>query len=176
MPLKSTEQTYGSVARALHWGIALLIVLQIVTGYGAGEIMSKDLAFGVHKPTGMVILVLIVARLAWMVLDATRPGDAELAWEKWPSRLVKWGMLALSLALPISGWLMSSAADKPISLYGLYTFPSLTAPDKSFAHDMGELHETLGTLIALALAAHVAGALRHHYLLKDRILDRMLGR
>ena len=76
MSLNSTDQSYGSVARALHWSIAILIVLQIASGFSAGVLLPKAVAFGFHKPTGLVVLVLTVARLAWMLVDSARPGDA----------------------------------------------------------------------------------------------------
>lgn len=174
--IKSTEQTYGLVARALHWSIAVLIILMIASGYAAGEVLPKAVVIPLHKSTGIIVLGLSIIRLAWWAMDCVRPGDAELTWEKWPSRLAKWALAGLALAVPVSGWLMSSAADKAITLYGLATVPMLLAPDKELAHTLGEVHETLGSIIAIILAVHVVGALRHHYVLKDQILSRMLGR
>lgn len=174
--IKSTENTYGMVARALHWSIAILIVLMIASGYAAGEVLPKAVLIPLHKSTGIIVLGLSIARLAWWAMDCVRPGDADLTWEKWPSRLAKWALAGLGLALPVSGWLMSSAADKAVTLYGLVAVPMLLAPDKELAHALGEVHETLGSIIAIILAAHVAGALRHRYILKDHIFSRMWGR
>ena len=89
--------------------------------------------------------------------------------------LGKWALAALSVGVPLSGWLMSSAADKPIFFYGLFQVPMLVAPDKALGHLFKESHELLGLTTALLVALHVAGAIRYHFIVKDRVLLRMLG-
>jgi cytochrome b561 len=173
MSLKSDDERYGAVATALHWSIALLILCLLASGY-LSDVLPKPTAIQLHKATGIVVLGLTALRVLWWIADPRRPGDAGLTWEKWPSRLVKWALIGLGLALPMSGWLMSSAADKPITLYGLMQIPLLVAPDKGLAHQFREIHETLALGLSLLLAMHVGGALRHHILLKDGILLRMM--
>jgi cytochrome b561 len=178
MALKSDDTHYGALARALHWSIAALILGMIATGYIADELPKAAATpiIHLHKATGLLVLGLAVLRLLWWGADARRPGDDQLTWEKWPSRLAKWSLAGLGLALPVSGWLMSSAADKPFSLYGLFEVPLLLGPDKLLAGLFRETHETLATGLILILGAHVAGALRHHFLLRDGVLGRMWGR
>lgn len=171
MAIKSDSAAYGLLTRALHWSIAAFIICLIASGWLADDFKP---IIPIHKATGILVLVLSITRLAWWLLDGPRPGDDDLHWEKWPSRLAKWSLAALGLIMPLSGWLMSSAADKPISFYGLFTVPPLLSPDKDLAHLFKESHETLGTVIALILAAHVLGALRHHFITKDNVLIRML--
>lgn len=173
MSVKSDDARYGLVASALHWSIATLILCLIASGY-LGDVLPKPAAIQLHKATGLMVLGLTVLRGLWWAADARRPGDDSLSWEKWPSRLTKWALLGLGLALPMSGWLMSSAADKPISLYGLVQVPLLIAPDKALAGMFRQGHETLALGIALLVGLHAAGALRHHILLKDTVLTRML--
>ena len=178
MSVKSSAHNYGLIARLLHWSVAVLIITMVAMGYLIGELPKPNaiVVIHIHKATGILTLVLASARLAWWAADAVRPGDAELTWEKWPSRLVKWGLAAFSVIMPVTGWLMSSAADKPISFFDLFQVPLLIAPDKELAHLFKETHDTLGLIIAVVIAVHVAGALRHHFILKDRVLARMLGR
>ena len=94
--------------------------------------------------------------------------------EKYLARLVKWALAAVGIIMPLSGWLMSSAADKPIMFFGLFQVPPLLAPDKPLAHLFKESHETIAIVLVVLLGLHVAGALRHHFLVKDNVLTRML--
>jgi len=171
MSLKSDSLSFGGLARCLHWAVALLIVVLIVSGELADDV---KVVIPPHKAIGVLVFFLASSRLVWWLLDLTRPGDDELGWEKWPSRLVKWGLAALSVAMPLSGWLMSSAAQKPIVFFGLFQVPFLIDGNKELAHLFKESHEALASVLIVLLAAHVAGALRHHFLLKDNVLTRML--
>jgi len=171
MAIKSDAKAYGLIARALHWSIAILILGMIATGYLADDVKA---VIPLHKATGILVLTLSGLRLLWWLLDSTRPGDDELHWEKWPARLAKWSLATLGLVMPLSGWLMSSAADKPISFFGVFTVPSLLAADKELAGLFKEAHETLALALCLVLAAHVLGALRHQFWIRDGVLGRML--
>jgi len=171
MSLKSDSVTYGLGARALHWAIALFILCLIASGYLADDLKG---IIPTHKAVGILVLVLASLRLLWWLLDAKRPGDDEMGPEKYLARLVKWALAAVGLVMPLSGWLMSSAADKPIMFFGLFQVPPLLAPDKELAHLFKESHETIASVLVILLALHVAGALRHHFLVKDNVLTRML--
>jgi len=178
MSVKSTDQAYGLAARALHWSIALLIIAQFAIAWYADGLPKPERIemIRLHKSVGMIVLMLGAIRLLWWALDSVRPGDGDLTWEKWPSRLVKWSLAFLAAGMPLSGWLMSSADKYPVSLFGLVTFPPLLEPDKELGHLLKAVHENLGVVILILVALHVGGALRHHFILKDRILLRMVGR
>ncbi len=175
MSLKSNSDIYGPVARALHWSIALLFLCLLFSGFLSDD-LPKPTTIMLHKATGILVFGLGVLRLLWWAADTNRPDDSDLSWEKWPARLTKWTLAALSVVMPLSGWLMSSASDKPIFFYGLFQVPMLVAPDKALGHLFKESHETLGLIVVALLALHVAGAVRHHFITKDRVLLRMLGR
>jgi cytochrome b561 len=76
------------------------------------------------------------------------------------------------LLMPLAGWLALSAAGKPIPFFGL-ELPALMAPNKTFAHDIKELHEAVGAAGYWLIGIHVAAALGHHYVLKDGLMSRM---
>ena len=88
--------------------------------------------------------------------------------------MVKLGLAAFSVLLPVTGWLMSSAADKPISLFGLATVPPLIEPDKGLAHLFKALHAGAGNGLLLLLAVHIAAALYHHFMREDDVLRRIM--
>jgi len=173
MSLKSDDERYGAVAQALHWSIAFLLLLMVLSGYLSGT-LPKATIVPLHKATGILVLGLTVIRLLWWGLDPNRPGDEMLGWEKIPARLVKWALLFLGLALPLSGWMMSSAAGRPISFYGISDVPLLIGPDRALAGTFYGLHGILALILVAAAALHVAGALRHGIILKDGVLLRMM--
>jgi len=171
MTFKSDGEVYGKGTRALHWLTAIIIIALIGCGY-----LLDDLKFltPTHKAIGILALTLGLLRLVWWLFDGPRPGLEGKAYEVLLAKAVKLGLLLVGLAMPLSGWLMSSAADKPISFFGLFTVPPLVAPDKEMAHFFKGWHENIAVLLILLLALHVVGALRHHFLLKDNVLRRML--
>lgn len=175
MSLKSDGETYGLATRNIHWLIAVIILCLIASGY-LHEIL-KDIVTVIptHKAAGILVLALGLARLLWWPFDGPRPDLKDSnAFELWLSTLVKWALAAVGILMPLSGWLMSSAADKPISFFGLFPVPLLISPDKEMAHFFMECHGTIAILLVVLLVLHVAGALRHHFLLKDDVLIRML--
>jgi cytochrome b561 len=174
----SNANTWGSVAKFLHWTIAILVIGMLV----GGEVMSdmkmspdKFKIYALHKSTGITILTLMLLRFAWRGFDP-RPKDV-------PGMSPTVAFLAHSvhkllylalIAMPISGWVYNSASNFPLQWFGLFQLPAIVAPDPSlmeFAHDV---HETLAWLIILLLAAHIAGALKHHFIDRDDTLRRML--
>jgi cytochrome b561 len=76
--------------------------------------------------------------------------------------------------LPITGWLMSSAAGIPVMFFGLFTLPDLVYRNDSLMQRLIEIHKWLGYSLLLFIFIHVGAALRHHFLFKDDTLRRML--
>lgn len=174
MSLKSDDERYGAVAQALHWSIAFLMLLLVLSGY-LFDFLPRATVMPLHKATGLLVLGLTVIRLLWWwAADSRRPGDEMLGWEKIPARLVKWALLFLGLALPLSGWAMSSAAGRPTSFYGIVDVPFLIGPDRALAGTFHGLHGMLAMALVVVAALHVAGALRHGIILKDGVLLRMM--
>lgn len=174
MSIKSDNLYYGLVTRTLHWSIATLILILLFSGF-LSEDLPRPVTMQMHKAIGILVLGLSALRVLWWMADTTRPGDQSLTWEKWPSRLTKWILLALTLAMPLSGWLMSSAAGRPFTFFGLADVPLILAQDKAVASLFKEMHETLALVVVGLLALHILGALRHHILIKDDVLRRMLS-
>jgi cytochrome b561 len=77
------------------------------------------------------------------------------------------------IGMPLAGWVVLSAAGKPIPFFGL-ELPALVGQDKALASQVVELHETVGTLGYWLIGLHALAALAHHYLWKDNTLRRML--
>lgn len=176
MSMRNTEQHWGWPSKLLHWLTALLILIQIPLGYYADDLQRSPLKlelFGWHKSLGMVILMLAIMRLLWRMAGSipTLPDATVLQ-----QRLAGLGhslLYGLMLALPLSGWVMSSAANRPINLFWLIEVPAITGPNKALKDIAEEVHEVSVTLLLVVLAVHIGAALWHHFKLRDSVLKRM---
>lgn len=180
MQMLDSDKRFGLVTIVNHWLAALLIIGMLGLGLYMADLPKgewKGQLFGIHKSFGILVLLLGAARIGWR-LGNTWPEPLGVArpWQLKAARLLHLLLLAMMLALPLSGWALSSAGDHPVSFFGLFTLPPLLMVDDALAELMSEVHETLAwTLIAL-LVLHAGAALRHHFLVHDATLKRMLGR
>jgi cytochrome b561 len=178
MTFRNTQRSWGTLSKALHWLIVLLILNQWVIAARADSLplgAAKLSALGWHKSFGMTILALAIIRLVWRWLNPvpTLDGFAK-GWERGLAHLSHLLLYGLILAIPLSGWLMSSARNFPVSWFGLFQFPDLVSPDKSLYERMHGLHETLFAVLVVVALLHVAGALKHHFIDRNELLKRML--
>lgn len=177
MGLRNTPERYGSVAQALHWVVVLLLIGQVAVGKIAHEMpdgFDKLVLLARHKSVGITILGLAVLRLAWRLVDRPPAPPPMPRWQLLAARASHAALYVLLFAMPLSGWLMSSASNYPVSWFGFAQLPDLVAPDRDLKHLLEEVHESLANaLIAIALL-HVAAALKHHFVDRDGLLWRML--
>ena len=95
-------------------------------------------------------------------------------WQRVAAHLSHYGLYALLFAMPLTGWLMSSAHNYPVSWFGLVQLPDLVAPDRDLSHDLEDVHETLSNVLLGLAALHVLAALKHQFIDRDGLLLRML--
>lgn len=176
--LKNTETTYGSVAKFFHWLIFLLVAGLLAAGFimtGMENSPDKFKIYGLHKSFGIAVLALMALRFGWKLVNVSPALPPHMrAIEKLAARAAHWLLYALLIAMPFSGWMMSSAAGFPVSVFGLFTLPDLVAPDKTLAGNLKELHELLAFAILCVVMLHALAALLHHFYHKDDVLRRML--
>lgn len=167
---------YSRGAIAFHWVTAALVLFNLWLGLFHDSLPREWKVMPVHKSVGVTILVLTLGRIAWRLTHKPpRLPDLMPAWEKIAARASHYILYALLLILPLTGWLLSSNPEKPrpIEWFFLFKLPVLPAtPD--IARAAHETHEILGVTMAVLVVIHVAAALRHHFLLRDRVLARML--
>lgn len=177
MPACNSAVRYGLVAQGLHWIIAGLLVVQVTLGKIADDLplgLDKLALMARHKSIGITILALAVIRLAWRLIDRPPPPPPMPRWQHAASRLTHAAFYVLLFAMPVSGWLMSSASNYPVSWFGLLQLPDFVRPDEGLEHLLEDVHETLAkALIALAIL-HVVAALKHQFVDRDGLLMRML--
>ena len=181
MRLVNTDQRYGAAAVTLHWLLALLITTLVVMGLymvrlpDVGFNSVKIILTLTHKEIGVVVLALVALRLTWRELNRL-PLLAETLpeWQKVTAIFVHLAFYALMVALPITGWLMSSAAGIPVSIVGLFTLPDLLQHDELLFGRLRLIHDWLGYSMGALICLHAGAALRHHFLLRDETLRKML--
>lgn len=180
---ETSAARYAKGSVILHWLIALLIALNYVAAW-VSEDMPKEQAaqiMGNHKAFGITILVLTVVRIIWRLTHPAPPLSESLkAWEAKLAKAAHGLLYLLMLAIPASGWAMSSAwtGGEAINIFGLFGWPGLPfEQSKELAHTLGEGHEVMATAMLVLMAIHVIGALKHQFVDKDRnALARMTMR
>ena len=166
---------YSRGAIAFHWVIAVLVLFNLFVGLFHESLLEGVRVMPAHKATGIAILGLTLGRMVWRL--AHKPPhlpDAMPGWEKAIAKAVHFILYALLLILPLTGWLLSSNPERPrpIDWFGLFQIPVLPATP-GIAGTAHEAHELLGYLMAALVVIHIAAALRHHFVLRDRVLARM---
>lgn len=176
--LRNTAIRYGWLSKFFHWTIVVLIILQYVIISRAESLpLGKDKfeAYKYHKSFGITILALAALRLLWRWINTVPALPNTLKpYERALAHITHWGLYILIFALPITGWLMSSASNFPVSYFGWFTLPNLVGPDKAFSGQMEDLHGLLFNILVAIAVLHILAALKHHFWLKDDVLRRML--
>ncbi|TAK96600.1 MAG: cytochrome b [Aquabacterium sp.] len=176
-----TIQRYGTVAIVLHWVLAIAILTAFVVGVTVDDLPlspSKIKLINWHKWAGVGILFLSVLRLVWRITHRppTLPSSIEQAMPGW-QRVAYHGvhhlMYLLFFAVPLLGWAYSSAKGYPIVWFGVLPLPDLVAPNKELAEVLIEAHGAAAFGLIGLVGLHVAAALKHQFIDKDGLLDRM---
>ena len=176
--LRNTPSSYGSVAKLLHWSIVVLIITQLVLGISADDLpngLRKLELLAWHKSFGMLILMLALLRLAWRYANPRPVPPADMPrWQRLAAVGTHRLLYALILLQPLTGWLMSSYKNYPVSFFGLFQWPDLVAPDAGMHELFEEVHEWLARLLVTVAIIHASAALYHHFGRRDDVLRRML--
>ena len=178
MNLKNSTLRYGSFSIGIHW----LMLLLFVAVYGTIELRElfekgsdpREALKTWHFMLGMLVFVLVWLRLAARLSGPTPTIIPELPkLQQLSASLLHMALYLLMIGMPLTGWLMLSAAGKPIPFFGL-ELPALIGENKALAKQIKEVHEFVGTTGYYLIGLHAAAALYHHYLRHDNSLTRML--
>jgi len=180
--LANTLTRYGSVARTLHWTIALLVLLDIVLGVvgkniprNAETVDFLKILYSTHKTIGVVVLALAIVRVLW-TLSQPRPvalhPDRKL--ETFAAETAHWVLYVAIFMLPLSGWVMHSAEVGYAPIWWPFgqNLPFIEKSETT-AELAASVHWAAGVVLALTLAAHISGALKHAWFDRDGTLARM---
>jgi cytochrome b561 len=176
--LGNDEARYGIVAQALHWLIAALIIVMFGLGWYMSDLplgQRKFELYQLHKSLGITILVLATVRLIWRLFNPAPPLPPTLApWERTAARANHALLYTMLFVQPIVGFLQSNAANFPVVWWGTVRLPAALGTNEALAETLVEVHGWGSRVILVLVLLHVGAALRHHFILKDDVLRRML--
>ncbi len=169
--LFNTTRHYGLITKGLHWGIALCLAWMFASGWG---LLPKGVPH-IHKALGITVLMLVAFRVVWRIMAKVPvPVPSLKPYEYKAAHVVHISLYGFMLAMPITGWLMTSAYGKAVSFFGIWNVPVLMAKNKPVASLMNDLHEIGAVVFIMVIGVHIAAALYHHVIRKDEVLLRML--
>jgi cytochrome b561 len=176
-PLNATSR-YTRTAIGLHWLVAVLILGSFAVGlYMVGLKVSpfKLRLFSYHKWIGVTVFLLALARIVWRWRHRAPALPAAMRpWERIVAHATHMLLYVLLLAVPLTGWLMSSAHGFPVVYFGVIPLPDLVGKNKELAEALETVHYVLNKSLLILVLLHAAAAIKHHYYDHDDVLARML--
>lgn len=184
--IRNNSIRFGLVAVTLHWLIAALFLAMVVIGLTMTNLALADPwtfpLYQLHKSIGVTIFALVALRLAWRLSGHAPPLPASLGpWERRAACVTHYGLYAALLVMPLTGWITVSASPYgiPTVLYGYVRLPHIGFVVASSHKAMIEqaaswTHWGLAWTAMALIALHIAAALKHHFILRDDVLARML--
>ena len=169
---------YTLTARVFHWVMATLVLftlpLGVVIAHDWGGPLQDQL-YDLHRSIGALIIPVVLARLVYRWLHPPSPLAADIpAIQQLAAHTTHWALYALLIVQPFLGWIGTSAYRAPIIVFGLFELPPIWPEDRGFSDLVLYVHDLIALTIACLLSAHIAAALYHHFVRKDRVLMRMI--
>ena len=168
---------YDNVAVALHWATALLVVTQFTLAV-SWDYFPKATRQGMeslHISVGVLLTAVIVARVAWRLMPGHQVGSLNIGWVRRASKGVHYLLYSLLVAQAALGFAFRWAEGHAVGFFGLFAIPGPYGElSRPIRHQLHTLHEYGGWAIVIIAFGHALAALYHHYVLKDRVLMRML--
>lgn len=178
MTMSSDSTRYGSVTITLHWLMALMILGSIILGLYMVELQlspQKLKLYSWHKWLGVTIFAMALIRALWRLSHPVPPMPPGMPrWQLGMAHATHLAIYVLLFAIPVSGWLMSSAFGFQVIYLGVLPIPDVLGKDKILAEQLKELHEVLNITLWILLLLHITAALKHHIIDRDTVLHRML--
>jgi cytochrome b561 len=179
-----SRQTYSTTARFLHWStvaaLAVLFPLGITMNLRGNGLniwdATTDAMYSTHKLLGVVAFAIVAARLCYRLARGAPADEPTLRpWHNLASHTTHWLLYALLLIVPLVGWFGVQLLPA-LDLSGLLTLPAVIPPDKAASGPVMRVHHILAFVLLFLAAMHVGAALYHHFIRKDQVLNRMIGR
>ena len=168
---------YDRFALALHWLSAVLLVFMTGLGWYMMEIEHTPPAkqyFILHKSLGLIVLALVLVRIWWRRGHPVPQLPSQMpAWQLRAAQMVQVGLYLCMLALPLAGIGGAIHSKSGLVFFG-YTLPRLAAPNHDMAETYYDIHGALVWLLVVLVCVHVAGALKHRFIDKDGVFERMV--
>ncbi len=175
----SALPAYTMTARVLHWLIAALVLIMVPLGIVIANEWGgpvQEPLYNLHKSIGVVILPLVVVRLIWRLTHPPLPLPADIsALQQSAAHATHWTLYGLLIVQPTVGLIATSAYPAPLPMFGLFELPPVWPENRPLSERLFTLHRWLGIAIGVVAAMHIAAALHHHFVRRDRVLMRMIS-
>jgi cytochrome b561 len=173
-------QGYLPAARIFHWVTAALVLTMLPIGIAMATFdlgaAVEDPLYHIHRSIGALVLVITAARLIYRLGHPVPPLPAEMPpLHQSAAHVTHWALYALLIVQPLIGWIATSAYRAPTLFFWLFELPPIWPENRAFSDAMFVVHRSIGILIATLVLVHIAAALRHHFILGDGVLKRMVS-
>jgi len=167
---------YDTTAKVFHWLVVALLLVQYPIGWLMPDVHAgpPGAPMTFHISFGIVILALIVLRFAWRLTHAVAPDSSLPRWQRLGSEAVHWALYALVLATTFTGWLFASFRGWSISLFYLVPLPMLASKSEASVKALDGWHQVMEWILLVLIGIHVAAAIAHVFIYRDRIMQRMM--
>jgi cytochrome b561 len=174
---------FSHIAKTIHWLVAGLIVSQYIlaklaeNAKNSNQVLEQLALLANHKSLGITILALAVIRLAYRFYAPAPKSPASMsAWQITASKTSHVLLYSFLFALPLTGWLMSSAKAYSVSWFNVVVLPDFVAPNEALGQWFHGVHHYLAEALFVIAVIHILAALKHHFIDKDDVLTRMVSR
>jgi cytochrome b561 len=174
-----THHQFPLISRLLHWAMALMILAMLFIGVGmVASISEYDRLVSIHKPLGIIILILAALRLLNRIFNTAPPPlpNHLPKWQRIAAHLSHWLLYVLMFALPLVGWAMLSAAAYPVKLYDTFYLSPIVGHSVLLYARLRQLHSVLAGLLFAVILLHIAAAAMHKLIYRDGVFESMAGR
>jgi cytochrome b561 len=167
---------YGTPAKVMHWLVVALLVVQFPIGWFMPDVHGgpPGSAMTLHISVGLTLLALIVVRLIWRITYPVAPESSLPLWQSVSSEAVHWLLYAAVLATTLTGWLFVSFRGWSVSYFYLVPLPMLATKSAAGIKQIDGWHQVAEWTLLVLIGIHVAAALVHVFVYRDRVLQRML--
>jgi len=178
--IDTTVPGYTLTARILHWITAALVLIMVPIGVAMANADfggAQDTLYHLHRSIGVLLLPIVVIRLIYRLRNPAPPLPADIPWiQQLAAHMTHWGLYTLLIVQPVVGWIATSAYRAPIKVFWLFELPPIWPVDQPYSEKMFGVHRLIGIVLALLICMHIGAALYHHFVRKDDVLMRMVGR
>jgi cytochrome b561 len=176
MYVRDTLQGYGMISRWFHWIMAVAIVAMFALGVWMVTLdyysPYYNAAPDFHRSAGILLLIALCIRWLWRMTNVKPHSEDLTPFEKKASYATHWGLYGLLLVLMISGYLISTPDGQPIDVFGWFDVPSIVKA-RGLETSAGYVHRVVAYAVIALAALHTLAALKHHFIDKSEILNRM---
>jgi cytochrome b561 len=177
MALKNTNTEYGTLAKSLHWLVAIGIFALIYLGLEQSDMARGDektrIRF-IHASIATVVLTLMTLRIVWRFMNDTPAHPAGMAaWQRVTASVVHWGLYLAVFIQLFAGAMVVGTGGKGLPVFGWFTIPLPIAENRDAHEWWEEVHEFVWKPIAILISIHILGALYNHFIAKNGVLRRM---